>query len=110
VSRELVERYGEFRWLEIDIRDAEAVDRAFFSARGRIELVVHAAAQPSHDWAAREPRTDFAVNAVGTMNLLEATRAPSPHATFVFVSTNKVYGDRPNQLPFTELEPRWELP
>ena len=70
-----------------------------------IGLVVHAAAQPSHDWAAREPVTDFTVNANGTLNLLEATRRYCPEAAFVFTSTNKVYGDRPNQLPLVELEP-----
>jgi CDP-paratose 2-epimerase len=110
VSRELVERHPEFRWLEVDIRDAEAVDRAFSADRGRIELVIHAAAQPSHDWAAREPQTDFAVNANGTLNLLEAARRFCPNATFVFCSTNKVYGDIPNQLPLEELETRLELP
>jgi CDP-paratose 2-epimerase len=110
VSRELVERHPEFRWLEVDIRDAEAVDRAFSADRGRIELVIHAAAQPSHDWAAREPQTDFAVNANGTLNLLEAARQFCPNATFVFCSTNKVYGDIPNQLPLEELETRLELP
>jgi CDP-paratose 2-epimerase len=110
VSRELVDRYPEFRWLEIDIRDADAVDRAFSSEGGRIELVIHAAAQPSHDWAAREPQTDFAVNANGTLNLLEATRRFSPEASFIFCSTNKVYGDTPNRLPLEELDTRLELP
>jgi CDP-paratose 2-epimerase len=110
VSRELVERYQEFRWLEIDIRDADAIDRAFSSATGRIELVIHAAAQPSHDWAAREPQTDFGVNANGTLNLLEATRRFCPDASFVFCSTNKVYGDTPNRLPLEDLQTRLELP
>jgi CDP-paratose 2-epimerase len=72
-------------------------------------LIVHTAAQPSHDWAAREPFTDFDVNAVGTLNLLEATRRHAPGATFIFTSTNKVYGDTPNRLPLIELETRWEL-
>jgi CDP-paratose 2-epimerase len=110
VSRELVERYPNFRWLEIDIRDADAVDRAFSSEGSRIELVIHAAAQPSHDWAARDPQTDFGVNANGTLNLLEATRRFTPEAAFVFCSTNKVYGDTPNRLPLEELEKRLELP
>ena len=110
VSRELVERYQEFRWLEIDIRDPDAIDRAFSSEGGRIELIIHAAAQPSHDWAAREPQTDFAVNANGTLNLLEATRRFAPDASFIFCSTNKVYGDTPNRLPLDELEMRLELP
>jgi CDP-paratose 2-epimerase len=71
--------------------------------------VVHAAAQPSHDWAAREPQTDFTVNANGTLVLLEAARRHCPEAVFVFTSTNKVYGDRPNELPLVELEARWEI-
>ena len=110
VSRELVERYGEFRWLEIDIRDSAAVERAVSAEGARIELVIHAAAQPSHDWAARDPQTDFAVNANGTLNLLEATRRLAPDAGFIFCSTNKVYGDTPNHLPLEELETRLELP
>jgi CDP-paratose 2-epimerase len=110
VSAELNDRYEGFRWLRIDIRDAEAVDRAFSGAGSKIELVVHTAAQPSHDWAAREPQTDFGVNANGTLNLLEATRRFCPEASFVFCSTNKVYGDTPNRLPLTELDARLELP
>jgi CDP-paratose 2-epimerase len=110
VSRELVERYPDFRWLEIDIRDANAVDRTFSPEGGRIELVVHAAAQPSHDWAARDPQTDFGVNANGTLNLLEATRRFAPDASFIFCSTNKVYGDTPNRLPLEEMKTRLELP
>ncbi len=102
--------YSEFVSLEVDIRDAEGVDRAFREAPGRVELVIHTAAQPSHDWAAREPLTDFGVNATGTLNLLEATRAHAPVAPFVFCSTNKVYGDTPNRLPLEELETRYELP
>jgi CDP-paratose 2-epimerase len=110
-SVELSERYpDEFRSLELDIRDAEGVARAFAERAGEVELVIHTAAQPSHDWAASDPQTDFAVNANGTLNLLEATRRHAPEATFVFCSTNKVYGDLPNQLPLVELERRLELP
>ena len=84
--------------------------RALFEEYGGdIDLVVHAAAQPSHDWAARDPHHDFAVNATGTLTLLEATRQPCPEAVFVFTSTNKVYGDRPNGLPLVEQETRWEI-
>ena len=78
--------------------------------RAEVELIVHTAAQPSHDWAASDPQTDFTVNANGTLNLLEATRRRTPDATFVFTSTNKVYGDRPNFLPLEELQTRLELP
>ena len=70
---------------------------------------MHTAAQPSHDWAARDPQTDFTVNANGTLNLLEAARNFCPEAPFVFTSTNKVYGDTPNRLPLRELEKRWEI-
>jgi CDP-paratose 2-epimerase len=94
---------------EIDIRDAVSVN-ALFARHGKtITAVVHTAAQPSHDWAAREPLTDFSVNATGTLNLLEATRHHAPGAAFVFTSTNKVYGDQPNVLPLVEEEMRWEL-
>ena len=94
---------------DLDIRDARGVDELFKQNRRRIAAIVHAAAQPSHDWAAREPQTDFAINATGTLNLLEAARKFSPEAPFVFLSTNKVYGDRPNQLPLRELPKRWEI-
>jgi CDP-paratose 2-epimerase len=98
------------RVFDVDIRDADAVDRVFARAAGQLELVVHTAAQPSHDWAAREPHTDFSVNALGTMNLLESTRRHAPDASFIFTSTNKVYGDTPNFLPLVETELRLELP
>jgi CDP-paratose 2-epimerase len=95
---------------ELDIRDRAAVLALFERYGDAIELVVHTAAQPSHDWAAREPFTDFDINAVGTLNLLEASRLHAPAAVFIFTSTNKVYGDTPNGLPYVELEKRWELP
>ena len=94
---------------DLDIRDRGAMLALFQRYGSAIELVVHAAAQPSHDWAAREPFTDFDINAVGTLNLLEATRLHAPEAVFIFTSTNKVYGDTPNALPYVELETRWEL-
>ena len=108
-SRMLAE-FPSFRALDVDVRDRDAVMRIFRAERGRIELVIHTAAQPSHDWAALEPRTDFSVNAVGTLNLLEACREHADAATFVFTSTNKVYGDTPNRLPLVELETRLDLP
>jgi CDP-paratose 2-epimerase len=107
VTDRLVEQYPEFRSLEVDIRDSSEVMRLF--AQNRIDLVIHTAAQPSHDWAASEPQTDFGVNANGTLNLLEATRQHAPGATFIFTSTNKVYGDSPNRLPLIEGETRLEL-
>jgi CDP-paratose 2-epimerase len=101
---------GSFRSLDIDIRDRDAVNRAFAERSRSLELVIHTAAQPSHDWAASDPQTDFTINANGTLNLLEATRRYAPSATFIFCSTNKVYGDRPNQLPLIDLDARLELP
>lgn len=111
VTERLVAELGtSFEPLALDIRDAGGVFDVFARHAGAIELVVHTAAQPSHDWAASEPLTDFSVNATGTLNLLEATRTHCPDATFVFCSTNKVYGDRPNDLPLEEHETRLELP
>ena len=92
-----------------DIRDNEAVSALFSRYGSSIELVIHTAAQPSHDWAARDPIVDFTVNANGTLNLLEAVRHHCPDAAFIFTSTNKVYGDTPNRLPLVELEHRWEI-
>ena len=94
---------------DLDIRDKEAIEATFSRYSRNITLVIHAAAQPSHDWAATEPDTDFTVNANGTLNLLDATRKYCPDAVFIFVSTNKVYGDTPNRLPLVELEKRWEI-
>ena len=100
---------SQFRHHAIDIRDAEALDKLFVDLAADIGVVIHCAAQPSHDWAAREPLTDFNVNAVGTLNMLEATRSHCPAAPFIFCSTNKVYGDTPNRLPLEEQELRYEI-
>lgn len=93
----------------LDIRDYEGLSRVFKEYGEDIQAVVHTAAQPSHDWAAREPLTDFGVNATGTLNLLELTRLYAPEAVFILTSTNKVYGDGPNDLPLVEMETRWEV-
>lgn len=105
---------------KIDIRNYESLNKIFQTYASDIEVVIHAAAQPSHDWAVKEPLTDFGVNALGTMNMLEVTRLNCPNATFIFTSTNKVYGDRPNYsheqgvpdidscLLVNELETRYE--
>ncbi len=95
---------------ELDIRSTEALEPVFKRHGAGLSLVIHCAAQPSHDWAARDPFTDFSVNAGGTLNLLELTRRHCPEAVFIFTSTNKVYGDAPNRLPLVELDKRWELP
>ncbi len=94
---------------DLDIRDEEAIEALFRHHGGNVSLVIHAAAQPSHEWAAQHPSTDFAVNAGGTLNLLEATRKYAPEAVFIHLSTNKVYGDHPNSLPLVEHESRWEI-
>jgi len=106
LQQELGDRYVH---VSADIRDDATIDRLFAKYATDIKLVVHTAAQPSHDWAARDPKKDFTINANGTLNLLEATRQNSPDAVFIFTSTNKVYGDRPNSLPLVEKELRWEI-
>jgi CDP-paratose 2-epimerase len=98
-----------YRHEAVDIRDAGAVEAVFAKLGKAVELVVHTAAQPSHDWAAKEPHTDFGVNAIGTLNMLEAVRKHCPGAVFIFTSTNKVYGDTPNRLPLVETDTRWEI-
>jgi CDP-paratose 2-epimerase len=98
-----------YRHYHADIRDRAEMLAVFGRYGSSVELVIHAAAQPSHDWAAREPFTDFDINAGGTLNILEATRRHAPDAVFIFTSTNKVYGDRPNRLPLTEHATRYEI-
>ncbi len=99
----------QYTHYDIDIRDIDAIEKLFARYGKDIALVIHTAAQPSHDWAMRDPNTDFTTNANGTLNLLEATRKHCPDAVFIFTSTNKVYGDTPNRLPLVELESRWEI-
>ena len=106
---ELKHNYKNFKNYSVDIRDFESLKKIFQEYNSDIKLVIHTAAQPSHDWAAKEPFTDFTINANGTLNLLEATREQCQDATFIFTSTNKVYGDTPNYLPLEELETRWEI-
>lgn len=105
----LEEDVAQYSHHDIDIRDQAGLDKLFKKHGSSIHAVIHTAAQPSHDWAACEPHTDFGINATGTLNLLEATRLHSPEAVFVFTSTNKVYGDAPNSLPFEEGDKRWNL-
>jgi CDP-paratose 2-epimerase len=99
----------DYHHYDTDIRDQDAINRLFSRYGSDICLVIHTAAQPSHDWAARDPVVDFTVNANGTLHLLEATRQYAPGAVFIFTSTNKVYGDTPNRLPLVEQELRWEI-
>ncbi|MBN1492511.1 MAG: NAD-dependent epimerase/dehydratase family protein [Candidatus Omnitrophica bacterium] len=104
----LKEKHSNFTHLTTDIRVHKEVEKVF--KKHSFDLIIHTAAQPSHDWAAKEPYTDFAVNAQGTLVLLENTRQHCPEAVFIFLSTNKVYGDRPNELSLIEQETRYELP
>jgi CDP-paratose 2-epimerase len=106
----LLEAYGDrYHHHSIDIRDHDAISRVFKTYAEDIGLIIHTAAQPSHDWAAKDPYTDFTVNANGTLVLLENARQICPDAVFIFCSTNKVYGDTPNALPLLEQELRWEI-
>ena len=98
-----------YKHYNVDIRDYNQLQNIFKSYSNNIEIVIHTAAQPSHDWAAKEPLTDFSINATGTINMLELARLNCPNATFIFTSTNKVYGDKPNFLDLKEMETRWEL-
>lgn len=105
-QKRLLDQYPRFSHLELDIRDRDGVRKRV--AEVRPDLIVHAAAQPSHDLAASRPYDDFDVNAVGTLNMLEATRQGAPDAVFCHMSTNKVYGDRPNTIRLKELPTRWD--
>lgn len=105
--KQIINTYKNYKHYNCDIRDIENVEEIFKTYK--FDLIIHTAAQPSHDWAAREPMTDFSVNAVGTLNLLENFRKYSPRGVFIYTSTNKVYGDTPNNLPLVELKTRYEI-
>lgn len=106
LERQLGRRYRHYG---SDVRDEEALETLFRKFRKSVAAIIHTAAQPSHDWAARQPLTDFTVNALATVLLLECARRHCPDAPFIFLSTNKVYGDHPNYLPLRKLETRYEL-
>ncbi len=108
-KHKLKETFSNFEHRDADIRNIEALEQIFNKYSSDVSLIIHTAAQPSHDWAAKEPFTDFSINANGTLNLLEMTRKHCPEAVFIFTSTNKVYGDTPNYLPLIENEKRWEI-
>ena len=101
---------GRYRHVDLDVRDGDALRRLLTEFKDSLGLIIHTAAQPSHDWAARDPITDFDVNARGTLVLLEGVRQVAPETPFIYTSTNKVYGDTPNTLPLRELDTRFELP
>lgn len=108
-KKNIIETVENYKHYDTDIRDLEKLENVFAEYGASIRLIIHTAAQPSHDWAAKEPFTDFGVNAMGTLNMLELTRKYCAEATFIFTSTNKVYGDRPNSLPLIETDKRWEI-
>lgn len=107
-KKKLKKEIKDYKHFDVDIRNVKKIEDIF--KNHKIDLIIHTAAQPSHDWAAKEPLTDFTINALGTLILLEAYRKFAKHAVFIYTSTNKVYGDNPNRLPFKELKVRYELP
>jgi CDP-paratose 2-epimerase len=109
-QKRLQKKYKNYRHHSLDIRSERGIASLFRRYGADTVLTVHAAAQPSHDWAARNPMADFGINAAGTLILLEAFRRFCPQAVFIFTSTNKVYGDSPNRLPLVESEKRFDLP
>ena len=108
-KEKILKKNKRYKHFSIDIRNKQKVFDIFKKYKGKIKSIIHTAAQPSHDWAAKEPFVDFEVNANGTLNLLEAFRIYSPESSFIFTSTNKVYGDRPNNLPIKEKKLRFEI-
>ena len=109
VKNNLVKFNKNYNHKNTDIRNYLALEKIFKKYKSSIKLIIHSAAQPSHDWAKKEPFVDFNINALGTLNLLSLTKKYSDNAPFIFLSTNKVYGDLPNTLPLVEHETRWEL-
>lgn len=110
-NRKLLKEKYKKRYLhfDYDITNQENIEKIFIEFRKQIDLVIHCAAQPSHDWASTNPKRDYSVNSLGTLNLLEATRKFTPDASFIFTSTNKVYGDNPNKLDIVEEETRYTI-
>jgi CDP-paratose 2-epimerase len=105
----LTQTISRYHHYEVDIRDSSGVGKIFERYGKDVSLIIHTAAQPSHDWAASNPNVDFTVNANGTSVMLEAARNYCPEAVFIFTSTNKVYGDTPNTLPLVEKDTRWDV-
>ena len=109
VKNKLLKSNKKFKNFSVDIRSFNNLNRIFKKYSRYIDLIIHCAAQPSHDWSIKDPQMDFSINANGTLNLLENTRQYSDKAVFIYCSTNKVYGDSPNKLPLVELSKRWEI-
>ncbi len=109
VKKQLKKNIKNYQHLDIDIRNYNSLKKVYSQYKTKIKLVIHAAAQPSHDWAKNKPFIDFEINSKGTLNLLELTKLYCPNAPFIYMSTNKVYGDNPNHLPLIEKKTRWEI-
>jgi len=109
VKNDLIKKYKNYTHKNVDIRNFSALEKIFRKNKNSIKLIIHSAAQPSHDWAKKKPFVDFSINALGTLNLLNLTKKYSNNSSFIFLSTNKVYGDNPNLLPLKELNSRWEV-
>ena len=109
VRNKLRSNLKNYSHLNDDIRNFKNLEKIFKRYKKNIKIIIHAAAQPSHDWAKNKPFIDFDINAKGTLNMLELTRMYCPKVPFIFMSTNKVYGDNPNFLPLVEKKTRWEL-
>lgn len=109
IENELENTVDNYKHYNVDIRNFDDMKKIFETYNSDIKLIIHTAAQPSHDWATKEPFTDFSINANGTLNLLELTRQYCSNSVFIYTSTNKVYGDNPNYLPLIELPTRWEI-
>ena len=109
IKSKLLKRNKKFKNYNVDIRNLNALKNIFKKYKRRISVIIHCAAQPSHDYGKNFPFLDFNVNATGTLNLLELTKKYCPDAPFIFMSTNKVYGDNPNKLNIYEKKTRWEL-
>ena len=109
VKRKLNKSLKKYSHYSTDIRNYESLKKIFLKYKKNIKIIIHCAAQPSHDWAKNKAFVDFEINARGTLNLLELTKIYTPEAPFIFMSTNKVYGDNPNRLPLIEKKTRWEI-
>ena len=109
IKESLIKSHKNYTHKNIDIRNYLGLEKIYKKYKNSIKLVIHSAAQPSHDWAKKKPFIDFNINALGTLNLLNLTTKYSNKAPFIFLSTNKVYGDNPNLLPLKELNSRWEI-
>ncbi len=109
IKNKIKKRNKNFKHINLDIRSLDGLTKIFKKYKNRISLIIHCAAQPSHDYAKNNLFLDFDINAKGTLNLLELTKKNCPDAVFIFMSTNKVYGDNPNKLNFVEKKYRWEL-